>query len=68
MFSNKRKLWMNKTFSKTYSGVVHLDPAGQAVQFVCFVRVSVVCPRRHLEGLSVVVGHICPDGQSVQFA
>ena len=50
----------------TYSGAGQKEPAGQAVQFVAFVAPFVVEPLGHLTGLCIVLGHMCPSGQSVQ--
>ena len=52
--------------TKTYSGVSHFEPAGQAVQLVAFGKPLVVAPSGHLTEFSFALGHMCPSGQSVQ--
>ena len=52
----------------TYSGLGHLNPAGQSVQVSLPVSPNVVVPSEQRTALCLVDGHMYPTGQSVQFA
>ena len=55
-------------FNNTYSGLGHLNPAGQSLQ-VCFpASPNVVVPSGQRTALCFGDGHMYPIGHSVQFA